>query len=223
MSWIHSHVQGVKCNFSSVDLHTQHTFAKVYKNILGLVVELTEAGKIAKYDFFEMSIEGKLAIEKCSRKKNCQPRVQHESCNNDSYYKSSIEKVIFQDDTSLDCINFMNGRIEASNQSFVSHMHMNDSSFLYLDNNDKMSNRGATGAARAPKPDETPIHCSALPRSILQNPGKTSVLPVLPPMAPLSKSDEDFQVKPSPSGIHSKLYQGEDIIEEGNIAFDNYS
>ena len=171
MSWIHSHVQGVKCNFSSVDLHTQHTFAKVYENILGLVVELTEAGQVEKYDFFEMSIEGKLSIEKCSRKKNCQPRLQHESCKNDSYYKSSIENVIFHDDTSLDCRNFMNGRIEASNQSFASPMHLVDSSFSYLDNNDKVS-----------------------------------------------KSDDDLQAKPSPSGIHSILYQTEDIIEEGNYS-----
>ena len=42
---------------------------------------------------------------------------------------------------------------------------------------------GATGTARAPKPDKTPIHSCAPPlqppRSILQNPGKTTVLPVL--------------------------------------------
>ena len=171
MSWIHSHVQGVKCNFSSVDLHTQHTFAKVYKNILGLVVELTEAGQIAKYDFFEMSVKGKLSIEICSRKENCQPRLQHQSCNNDLYYKSSIEKVIFHDDTSLECKNFMNGRIEASNQSFTSPMLKVDNSFLYLDNNNKMS-----------------------------------------------KSDDDLQAKPSTSGIDSRLYQTEDIIEEGNYS-----
>ena len=88
ISWIHSHVQGVMCNFSSVDLHTQHTFAKVYNDILGLVVQLTEAGRIAKYDFFETTPVGTVSIEKCSRQKNCQPRLQHESCNNDSFYKS---------------------------------------------------------------------------------------------------------------------------------------
>ena len=126
------------CKVLSVDLHTQHTFAKVYKNILGLVVELTEAGQIANHDFFEMSIEGKLSIEECSRKKTCKPRVQHESCNNDSYYESSIEKVIFHDDTSLDCRNFMNGRIKASTQSFASHMV--DDSFLYSDDDISKSN-----------------------------------------------------------------------------------
>ena len=42
--------------------------------------------------------------------------------------------------------------------------------------------RGATIAARAPKPDKTPI-TQRPPRSILQNSGKTAVLPVLPPMA----------------------------------------
>ena len=49
--------------------------------------------------------------------------------------------------------------------------------------------RGATGAARAPKPDKTPIHCGTPPlpppSSLFQNLGKTAVLPVLPPKAPL--------------------------------------
>ena len=47
---------------------------------------------------------------------------------------------------------------------------------------------GASGVARAHKPEKTPIHSSAplLPHSILQNQGKTVVLLVLPPMAPLN-------------------------------------
>ena len=49
--------------------------------------------------------------------------------------------------------------------------------------------RGATGAAPVPKLGKTPItqrlDAAAPPRSILQNQGKTAVLLVLPPMAPL--------------------------------------
>ena len=59
LAWIHSHVQSVKCNFSSVDVHTQHTFAKIHDGILGLVIELKENGNLGQYDFFEMSLQGK--------------------------------------------------------------------------------------------------------------------------------------------------------------------
>ena len=55
--------------------------------------------------------------------------------------------------------------------------------------------RCATGAARAFKPDKTPI-TQLPPCSILQNPGKTTVLLVLPPMAPLKvyiNSDREKQ------------------------------
>jgi hypothetical protein len=60
--------------------------------------------------------------------------------------------------------------------------------------------RGATGAARAPKPDKTPIHCDAPPlpppSSLFQNLGKTAVLQVLPPKAPLGlisvESDDEM-------------------------------
>ena len=107
LAWIHSHVQSVSCNFSSVDVHTQHTFAKVYDGILGLVVELNENGQLGKYDFFEMTVHGERMVEKCSRKKNCNIMEQHQSCNNDHFYKSSFEKVILYDDSMLDVRNFM--------------------------------------------------------------------------------------------------------------------
>jgi hypothetical protein len=57
-----------------------------------------------------------------------------------------------------------------------------------------MDSRGATGAARAPKPDKTPITRSraaaATPGFYFKNPGNTAVLPVFPPMAPLDRPDK---------------------------------
>ena len=41
---------------------------------------------------------------------------------------------------------------------------------------------GASAAWHTPKPDKTPTTRGTLPHSILQNPGKTPVLPVLPSM-----------------------------------------
>ena len=51
-----------------------------------------------------------------------------------------------------------------------------------------IQSRDATGVAHAPKPDKTPI--TLWRGSILQNPGNTAVLPVLPPMAPLQSSSK---------------------------------
>ena len=115
LALIHSHVQSVPCNFSSVDVHTQHTFAKIHNKILGLVVELKENGQQSKYAFFEMSQQGSKLVEKCSRRKDCNTREQHQSCNNDRIYKSALENVIIHDDTLLEVRNFMGGSIEFQN------------------------------------------------------------------------------------------------------------
>ena len=55
-AWIHSHVSGNKCFFSSIDLHTQFAFEQCSPDVLGCVVELgeTEAKMIGNdvyYDF----------------------------------------------------------------------------------------------------------------------------------------------------------------------------
>ena len=104
LAWIHSHVQSVPCNFSSVDVHTQHTYSKIHDGILGLVVELKENGQLGQYDFFEMSRQGAKLVEQCSRKKNCDTREQHQSCNNPRIYKSALEKVMIHDDSLLEVI-----------------------------------------------------------------------------------------------------------------------
>ena len=107
MAWIHSHVGSVACNFSSVDLHTQLSYSKIYDDILGLVVEIQENGQLGQHDFFEMSRQGKRLVEKCSKKKDCDSRKQHQSCNNPGFYQSAKNKVIFSEELSLDVKNFM--------------------------------------------------------------------------------------------------------------------
>ena len=116
LTWINSHVQSVPCNFSSVDVHTQHTFAKVHDDILGLVVEIRENGQLGQYDFFEMSRQGSRIVEACSRKKNCNTREQHQSCNNVRIYKSALDKIIFHDDTLLEVRDFRGGFLEFQNK-----------------------------------------------------------------------------------------------------------
>ena len=41
-AWIHSHVSGNTCFFSSIDLHTQFVFEQFSSDVLGCVVELGE-------------------------------------------------------------------------------------------------------------------------------------------------------------------------------------
>jgi hypothetical protein len=59
ISWIHSHVGGSECYFSSIDNHTQHSYYKFHKGVLGLVVEIQQNGQKGVYDFFELSAFGK--------------------------------------------------------------------------------------------------------------------------------------------------------------------
>ena len=116
LAWIQSHVQSVPCNFSSVDVHTQHTFSKIHEGVLGLVVEIKDDGQLGQYDFYEMSQQGAKLVESCSRKKNCNTREQHQSCNNPCIYKSALEKIILHDDTLLEVKKIMVGSLEYHNE-----------------------------------------------------------------------------------------------------------
>lgn len=107
ISWIHSHVGGSECCFSSIDNHTQHTYSKVHKGVLGLVVEIKHNGKKGAYDFFELTSFGKQKIEKCSRQPNVITTQQHESCMGREFYQSARKKVLFDAFYSIEVANFM--------------------------------------------------------------------------------------------------------------------
>ena len=107
MSWIHSHVGGAECFFSSVDVHTQHTLAKFHEAVIGMVIQLNENDKIVHHDFYEMSRQGLRHVENCSKKRNCNSRQQHDSCYNTNLYKTASDKVMLHDDVGLRVQNFM--------------------------------------------------------------------------------------------------------------------
>ena len=107
MSWIHSHVGGAECFFSSVDVHTQHTLAKFHEAVIGMVIQLNENDEIAHHDFYEMSRQGLRHVENCSKKRNCNSRQQHDSCYNTNLYKTASHKVMLHDDVGLRVQNFM--------------------------------------------------------------------------------------------------------------------
>ena len=115
--WIHSHVGGIKCGFSSIDVHTQHTLSKIHDEVLGMVIELNEGGQIANHDFYEISREGSRCVESCSRKKGCNAREQHDSCYNVNFYKSVRDKVLLHDDVELKIQNFMSPNAKLQNET----------------------------------------------------------------------------------------------------------
>ena len=83
-AWIHSHVQGVECCFSSVDVHTQFTLSKTFNDILGLVFELDKDGDPKKHDFYGLTRRGFTKVNECRK-----PGLNfHDECTEKSYYTS---------------------------------------------------------------------------------------------------------------------------------------
>ena len=59
VSWIHSHVRGVPCCFSSIDMHTQYAYERVHPGIFGTVFQINEQNGCVKYDFYKLTKKGK--------------------------------------------------------------------------------------------------------------------------------------------------------------------
>ena len=124
IAWIHSHVRGSECSFSSIDNHTQHSFSKLHKGVLGLVIEIKKNGQKGSHDFFELTQIGRKTIERCSRQKNCISNEQHDSCNGREFYQSAYNKVIFDPSFSLKVRNFMS--INVAGAACLSDWDMGD-------------------------------------------------------------------------------------------------
>ena len=83
-TWIHSHVEEVKCCFSSIDLHTQNTLSKMYPDILGMVCQIGKDGSLEKHDYFGLTRKGHYGLSKCKKSGT----KFHEGCYNESFYTS---------------------------------------------------------------------------------------------------------------------------------------
>ena len=88
-AWVHSHVEGVECCFSSVDLHTQFTWSQVFPDILGLVFEIDQDGLPAEYDFYGLTTQGITKLREC-RKPGSDGHVE---CDKKSYYTSKLQLI----------------------------------------------------------------------------------------------------------------------------------
>ena len=123
-------MRGAECCFSSIDCHTQHSYSKIHKGVLGLVIEIGHDGQKGVHEFYEMSYYGKQIVDICSREKDCNSNEQHESCSGRDLYDSANQRVIFQDDLSLNVTNFMRITDNSANSSKVLHPNLeNDTTF----------------------------------------------------------------------------------------------
>ena len=95
--WIHSHVRGTKCCFSSIDMHTQFGYRTISQNVLGLVIELNTDGRCTNHDFYELSSEGHEQVKKCGKHFNL-ASILHESCSDEIFYKSANQRIEQRED-----------------------------------------------------------------------------------------------------------------------------
>ena len=124
MAWIHSHVRGAECYFSSIDNHTQYAYSKVHNGVLGLVIEIKPNGKKGAHEFYEMSRIGNQTIGLCSRQNNCITSEQHDSCHGKELYQSADSKVLLDDFYSLTITNFMATDIDKTPS--LNHLNLNN-------------------------------------------------------------------------------------------------
>ncbi len=84
IAWVHSHVCGALCGFSSIDVHAQYAYRTLYHewNVYGLVYEIRDDGSSIS-DWLDITQEGKKVISKCSV-----TQVQHGSCSARHYFES---------------------------------------------------------------------------------------------------------------------------------------
>jgi hypothetical protein len=93
ISWVHTHVRGVKLGFSSIDVHAQYAWSQMFPRAFGLVFELDSRYKY-KYDAYVLTDEGKYRVGECSRLHNLSHQ-QHEACSSESLYKSVKDTIVF--------------------------------------------------------------------------------------------------------------------------------
>ena len=60
VAWIHSHVRGVGCNLSSIDVHTHYFFSEIcgMAGLLAMVFQVTDEDKVKTYDAFTLNTIG---------------------------------------------------------------------------------------------------------------------------------------------------------------------
>ncbi len=82
IAWVHSHVQGALCGFSSIDVHSQYAYKTLYQgwDVYGLVHEIRDDGSSVSA-WLDITEEGQNVISSCQV-----TQVQHGSCSSKDFY-----------------------------------------------------------------------------------------------------------------------------------------
>ena len=108
VSWIHSHVRGNQCFFSSVDVHTQLSMNFLFPQITGIVVEIGNDGQCIKYDSYSLTHLGEKEVKSCARSHSFGSELHH-NCSNQDFYHSSLSNIDFLTTLPLNVANFLSG------------------------------------------------------------------------------------------------------------------
>ena len=103
---MHSHVQGALCEFSSVDMHMQYAYEWSSPGILGTVFQIDEQSRCPKFDFYQLTEEGKKVVDACNKSNRQLSRHQHPSCYRQDLYHSQMEQVTITMSMPLELHNF---------------------------------------------------------------------------------------------------------------------
>ena len=116
--WVHSHVEGAECGFSSIDLHTQFAYSRLYPDLLGLVYEIDTNGILKKSDFYGLTRQGNLKLRDCKQAGT----VFHDECWKKSFYTSKKHLISFFDGqlNVYDCISESTAERELNISTFMS-------------------------------------------------------------------------------------------------------
>ena len=102
MAWVHSHVDGNKCFFSSLDCHTQRSIQCQIPDALGIVIEIDENKNLIQSDYYQLTTFGMNYVERC---RNTSEQL-HTRCNRKDLYVSKKPLIQFVEKKPLQISNF---------------------------------------------------------------------------------------------------------------------
>ena len=82
MAWAHSNLnKNTDCYMSSTDLHFQQKLEKRFKNVQGMVVQVSD-NHIKNYEMYDLSDDGRIQLSKCQKR----PGTIHGCCSRSEFY-----------------------------------------------------------------------------------------------------------------------------------------
>ena len=105
VSWIHSHVRGNRCGFSSVDVHTQLSMNFLFPKITGIVIEIDANGHCRKFDSYALTEIGEQVVKTCARTQGLGSEL-HSNCSNDAFFHSTLSNIELKHELPLTVTNF---------------------------------------------------------------------------------------------------------------------